>query len=269
MSDKPIHVDQDLIDLLAEDALDSKERAEVLANLDLDPNGWKRCALSLLETQALSRSLKGFQSNTLGVVPSSASNSTLSSNEVTSKNRTIPRRPVKSNVPRLGKRTLGKRALWKSALAGTLAAILLVGVGIGIGQKMPAPNSVVNDLEAPTLPAHPIVHQLAASDPVLLQMLETTRQQVGVSDAQVIAFLSTIENDRSRVYPIIESRSLAKYLNEFTAPKVPIGMARHLAQKGWKVNSQKQFVSVKHPGGKQQTIPVGMLNYQFIGNETF
>ena len=44
--------DSTLIDRLVDGELDNASRAAILAKLDTDPDGWKRCALAFLEAQA-------------------------------------------------------------------------------------------------------------------------------------------------------------------------------------------------------------------------
>jgi hypothetical protein len=50
--DKSERVDQRLLDLLADNELSPAERRELLLRLDTVPDGWRRCALALLEAQS-------------------------------------------------------------------------------------------------------------------------------------------------------------------------------------------------------------------------
>ena len=45
------------LDWLAEGEMNADERQQLLARLDHTPDGWKRCAFALLESQSLGRSL--------------------------------------------------------------------------------------------------------------------------------------------------------------------------------------------------------------------
>jgi hypothetical protein len=48
----PVPVDDRLIDRLVDGELPEIERRDVLRRLDMDPNGWRRCALAFLEGQS-------------------------------------------------------------------------------------------------------------------------------------------------------------------------------------------------------------------------
>jgi hypothetical protein len=51
-------VDDRLIDRLVDGALSSTERRALLARLELEPEGWRRCALAFLESQAWAEALR-------------------------------------------------------------------------------------------------------------------------------------------------------------------------------------------------------------------
>src|SRR5712692_7228638 len=50
-------VDRELLDQLVDGELSDTERQELLARLDAEPDGWRRCALAFLEAQSWRESL--------------------------------------------------------------------------------------------------------------------------------------------------------------------------------------------------------------------
>jgi heme oxygenase len=131
-------------------------------------------------------------------------------------------------------------------------------------------NTVARQSQNPASPNnHPIAKQLAANDRELLHQFERVSKSIGISDGNLIAFLGTRENNESKIYPIIESQQLEHQLIGVSTLKLPRQIEQKLANEGWKINSQKQFVSVPQPNGARKTIPIGMLNCQFVGRETF
>lgn len=52
-----------VLDQLADDELSEDQRRQVLSALDLDPQGWRRCAMAFLEAQAWRRAMTGLASS--------------------------------------------------------------------------------------------------------------------------------------------------------------------------------------------------------------
>ena len=238
-------VAQDLIDLFAEGELESDAHQELFRNLDQDPTGWKRCALALMETQALKRSIRQID------FPGSA--------EKTSP----PLKPISLRPER--KQRLLKTAKWATA------ATLFITIGLMAGRYWPNTSQNLVDSRVQTNAGyqHPLAQELAQKDRALRLQFEKATQAIGISDGRLIAFLGTYHDEKSQVFPIIESEQLAQQLAGVSEPKLPKTVEQELARKGWKVDSQKQFVSIPQRNGDRKTIPIGMLNYQFVGRETF
>ena len=62
-SSAPPTVDDRLLDRLVDDELDGPQRAELLAALDAEAGGWRRCAVAFLEAQAWERALRNTQTD--------------------------------------------------------------------------------------------------------------------------------------------------------------------------------------------------------------
>ncbi len=53
-----MNTDDTRFDLLADDELNEDERRELLATLDDQPEGWRRCALAFLESQCWKKNVR-------------------------------------------------------------------------------------------------------------------------------------------------------------------------------------------------------------------
>lgn len=236
---------QDWIELLSEDELNDQQREILFLNLDQTDHGWKACAMALLESRALGHTLNDLNNDTIQPVNSLKNPPSSESSKIRSK----PATP------------------WFALL---LAASLLLVIGFFAGLRMtPTVPNQVSQLLVPetTNVSHPIWKQLVDEDPALVAQFDWNA--AGIADGRVIAFVGTTEDDRSILYPIIESPELTSQLVEVEPPRLPPKAARDLARQGWRVKSQKQLVAIEQKDGTRTTYPIGMLNYQFIGRETF
>ena len=132
----PPIVDDLMLDRLVDGELDDRRRAALLAGLEVEPNGWRRCALAFLEAQAWQRAL--------------------------------PRPGV--DVRETGINEPGRRAPMRlramTRFTGMAAAILLAfaagfitrsrsgpGAGIAGGDAAPVPPVALAPADAPVIPA--------------------------------------------------------------------------------------------------------------------
>lgn len=240
MNPTPTH-EQDLIELLAEDELNSSERERLFRLLDQSQDGWKRCALALLESRSLGNSIRSLRDDPL-----------------------LERTPP-TQMPGKPLTSVRSSGLFRWTLAAT-ATILLVAIGIAIGRPDP-PHGPTVDVPAPSDTARAFAMQLENKDPKLLSQIRLA--ELGVPEGKLIAFIGTSRENQTRVYPVFESAELEKKLVDFEVPRPPSEFANQLKKTGWRVKAQKQLVSVQAEDGTRRTLPVGKLNYQYIGREVF
>lgn len=126
MKPLPSHNHDDLLlDRLADGELGGDEYRRLLASLDDRPGGWKRCALALLEAQALRKELDGVvpDSNTIGLAAAS---------------QTSRRGRARVNVN-----------LVTLALAVTASFLLAFGLGVWLRGGLPVPRPGVAETVPP------------------------------------------------------------------------------------------------------------------------
>jgi hypothetical protein len=177
-----------LIDRLVDGMLAGPERRAVLARLERDPDGWRRCALAFLEAQAWSEALRPV-AVTAGVP-----------------GRGHPTRESRAeDSPRPG---APRRALRPVAIAAGLLAAFALGWGVRDGRRearlatiepvrdrrvVAAPAPVPEVVTAPrTSPAHPTL----TADPVV-ERLE--RQGYQVERRQRLVSMETTDGRRLAV----------------------------------------------------------------------
>lgn len=238
---------QNQIDLLAERELNDAERDALFKQLDRDPQQWRNCAMALLESVALQKSI---------VAVSDASNIFPTGNETTL--REAAARPMRAKI---------------IGLFSTAAAVLFIA-GIVVGNASQQ-NNQINDSTIATysdmnVASNPLTQKLVDEDPEFFHRLSLAVNSIDVADSTLIAFVGMQnENNRSEVYPVIQSLELQKQIVGMPPPNVPRHVANQLERQGWRVEEKRHFVSLNLPDGKSRIVPVGMLNYHFVGRQTF
>ena len=242
MNEKTIRVHQDEIDLLAEGEIFGAEREQLLKKLDQDPDGWRRCALTLLETRALQSSFDQLA-------------------EERSKKLTVLEKPKPSANEQ-------NRSGWLKIASLATAACLLVAIGISVGRSWTGPT--IAEVRRGVEPAmHPLAEKIRANDPSVIREITMAVNSIGVEDSELIALVGMEQNNRTLVYPVIQSVELQNQIINLAPPELPRVIAKKMQAIGWQVDLRKHFVSFNHPNGKRQTVPIGMLNYQYVGRETY
>lgn len=305
MNEQP-KIDLDQIDLLAENELDLAQRTKLLDQLDHIPGGWKYLALTLLETNSLKRSISAIafesknaqQRNEKTANDDPAELSHLGKNWDSSNAGQHQAAQGKLSVAGARRARVGEGhslAKMATALAGSVLVALGVGISLGvllsgsIGKSggsvantktnSPAqandlnldnqPNSPLNIDNSTQVGSSKLALLMAQKDPATMRQFDVDLKAMGISDIELVAFYGTQENNRPRVYPVFKSDELAAELSNTVAPSVPREMAIKLRRDGWLVRSQKQILSIPSPDGNRKIVPVGMLNYQYIGKTTY
>ncbi len=242
------NISQAELDWLAEGEMESSERDDLFARLDADPAEWKRCALALLERQAISNSLNGY------LPDPQASPSQLDKN-VIAKN---PRGSI-------------SRSSWlrKIGLAVSLAAVMFCA---GFATKAFSPADSASNVEVSEnnsteqLNENRDEQQPGPKNSIAIQVaLESS----GVTDSQILALVSTSIDDQAVFVPVITSETLARQYFELPPPQVPRELTRKMSQSGYRVTPRRQFLSVNQKDGSNTVFPVDVLGYQYVGKSVF
>ena len=252
-----MNIKQEELDWLAEGEMDPGERAALFARLDQSNDGWKRCAIALVEHQLIRSSIKdmvdsGFQSKANGsvAVPDQA-----------------PHAPGKLAVDR---ETKSRKRIY--GLSSVAAAVVLLAisscaaffVGMDRGQQQAFNQSPVGTNEEGSLTTPDI--DVSASPGQFEELVART----GVSDATLIGIVRFQSDDQQEsIVPILSSPSIEQHIEQESVRPISQTVRNELRKEGWLINASRQFVSVQSPFGSHRIFPVDLLNYRFVGKQVF
>ena len=225
-------------DLLADGELPPEEYRNLLASLDDEPGGWRRCALALLEAQAWAMDLGGIEQDVRTIAPAHKNPGS-----------------TRSEIP------------WKGLMLAAAASFLLA-LGLGL---------VIRDWWHPSNPggAGIATHRPDATPADTPDLVE--RQQRTVSHPpmrHVSLVVDDGDSSTSEHYevdlPVTEMNQLDREWMFAPRSVIPPDVIRALRRMGNDVRQQHEFVPVDLRDGRQlvvpveevQIVPVSDLNYQ-------
>ena len=250
-----IRVPQDEIDWLAEGEMGLEEREELFDRLERDPSGWRRCAIALLEHHALRQTLPAARQSV----------------EVES------RLPIDSVINPNSKRYDGSsirgiqaRNRWITSLTWGIATALVFAFGFWIGNAdQPMQQAITYSAGPGRLIENEISMQIAGRDPQTLIRVNNAVNRLGVSDSQLIAVIGIQGESKTEFVPVIQSATLERQLSTVPTPRLPQQYTKQLHQAGWQLNLARQFLSFHLPNGQNEVMPIDLLNYRYVGQQTF
>lgn len=233
LNDHALSENDRLIDRLVDGELTDTERRTVLARLDREPDGWRRCALAFLEAQCW-RQVLGPLAGERGHEPAAP---TL---------QAVP--PVQRGSHRQEK--WRSRAL-RNAMVRVAAVVLAFGLGLivgGAGRPAGTPTEVVPQAARgmartpqPDRPGAP----LARSD-----------------HAEPIAGATS-------EIPLREVSELDKTWLAELPPAMPAYVQRKWEQRGYRVETRRQLVSASLADGRRVAIPVDQVRLHYVGQPVY
>ncbi|MGI9517638.1 MAG: hypothetical protein ACR2NP_11365, partial [Pirellulaceae bacterium] len=245
------------LDWLAEGELEREEQDRLFARLDQETDGWKQCALALLETQAVSRSIREAQ---LSRLPANRNEADLVSPVIAETAHQPKAGQSRHDVPLAGR--------W---LAWATAAAMLFAAGLWLGTQRVQPPVANNDdrVRSAVVVDHQIATAIAEQDTQTLLKVNNAVQRLSVHDSEVIALVGFQQDAELVVLPIIQSALLEHQLTRLPAPSIPQETSQQLRDAGWQVQPAREFVSLHLPNGTNRVMPVNLLNYRYVGRQIF
>lgn len=250
--------DRDL-DRLVDGELDEDRRRELLVQLETQPDGWRRCALRFLESQAFEAAIPAAaaaQGRKATGGPASASEPGTAA---------APSQPLGAGAPPSARpRRRGPRDLrpWLNALA--MAACFLIALNIGLqwrdGQDTAnsAGRSAAQQASNVAPPAAP--DRAVAARGQISPDWQTVTLAVpdGVSGGAAQIQLPCRESDQ------LDEQWL-KSLPGAISPEA----RRALERNGYQVRQYRQLVPLPLEDGRRLVVPVDQVELRFVGNEVY
>ena len=251
-------VDDDTLDCLVDGELDAASYRRVLRSLEQEPGGWKRCALSFLESQAWRAE----------VAP----------DQTPSAKQTTPLKQVTSAA--LGS-SVGTRVGWGLAIAASWLLAFSIGmmsrVGAGPGEtpdvrlagppSVAGPNRVaqsdnVVQQDGDSLPAaegpksRPVVGQLAGNSGSLGSLELRVEDALGWKSERVEVPVYAFDDD-----------GVERLLSEQS--QVPLEFVRAIERSGHRVLRTQHWIPVPLQDGDQVLVPIEQVEIVPVGQRAF
>ena len=253
--------------LLAEGELSPEYRELVFQRLDLDPTGWKRCAMALLHSQALSASLSQLSFDT-----HPAGSEAATTNEPKAKPDLVHPANKEGSFSKADKNTrgawAGKMMPSSPVTVAFLIGFILIGFGGGWFLKPKIENRDSNRVGRIDSNPETTNAQTAEISSEMERQLERLTRSVERNEFELVAFVGIEERGQTQIIPMIRSEKLQKQIVQMPAPPLPSKVNRRLLKSGWQIQANRHFVSVDLPNGKTQMVPISLLTYRFVGKET-
>ena len=233
----------ELIDLLVEGELNSKERTELLLRLDDSTDGWKMCAISFMESLSIKKVVRQTTNGTL----------TPASNDRTNQLATSPLEKTIAPAPSF---KVAKTLAQLAALAAMVALAFFLGTQItGSNSPMVVKDKIddsTNELSSETKLPEANDSQVAAKDEIHLVGHVTMDDSIG---------------NRIRLPILSGPGDRGNWVKEASL-NIPNSHRKQLSRAGWKIEKSQRLVSLNFRG-EELTIPIEQLNYEYVGNPTF
>ena len=243
-------LDDSRFDRLVDGELGEQGRRALLAGLDDEPGGWRRCALAFLESQCWKQSL-----NTMG-----------QSAEESKKHapRAVPAPEL--NLPP------SHRSRWTNPL-GTLlamAACFLVAFYIGSlfhgtdRDRLLTPAGLTGEVATTVGAKQPP----AKSDPSNLALADSVPPKPKGSEPWRMVTVAAPTGSTLKV-PAVERENIDPDWLENLPSAIPEDVMQAMNRTGHQVEQQRELVPVNLEDGRQLVVPVDQVKVRYVGNGTY
>jgi hypothetical protein len=228
-------VSDSLIDRLVDGELDETERQRLLDRLEIEPGGWRRCALAFLEAQEWTRTLSCSSETVASRCQGTVSQSPTEFGET-------------AHVARRRREPAGRRF----QRAARLAAGILLAFASGWMASV-----ATRPLDSPTAPNQGVAVSAAlTTSKAPTAIAQERRGPTGETD---------LERSEASVVPPPDDSSW-----DAEAPLVvsePV--RRELERQGYRVEQRSGLISMELQDGQSLAVPVDEVELHYVGNRTY
>ena len=219
--------DDAMLDRLVDGQLSDEQRHELLASLDDEPGGWRRCALAFLEAQCWKEALGKFVSEE-------------SSLPITAEKSEPLRSPWTGRIATL------------TAMAASFVLAMWIGWRVQNGNIVDPGNGRLGNIAQNAVPPPPSLNQSQPTKPWEVVTVSTSG-----SDGRP----STSFN-----VPARERKAVDKQWLESVPPPIPVEVREALARTGHEVKQHRELVPVPMKDGRKLVMPVDKVDVHYVGN---
>jgi hypothetical protein len=236
---KTINDDQ-RFDRLVDGELSEQERRELLAGLDDEPGGWRRCALAFLESQCWKQAFGMMTQARAPITP-----------------QTKAARP--------------RQARWTGHLGTVLAMAACFLIAFWVGSALHQTGH--GQLSVPSAPSGELAD---AHRSVTLPVTKASdRSLASVAGANpwrmvTVAAPSDVANAGSAIHlPAVERDNIDPEWVRSVPSAIPDNVMRALSRTGHQVEQHRDLFPVPLDDGRQLVVPVDRVNVHYVGNGTY
>jgi hypothetical protein len=230
------NLDEHLFDLLADGELPDEARRELLARLDREADGWRRCALAFLEAQAWRGETRSLVREATAPV---VENPVADNPAENSKQPKVQRSRSGSTWLRLSPGTL-----WAMAASFLIAFLLGIGWRGGWGRTESGAQQETNQM---------------ANEPAKTPDAKVATASVLPEDLKLVVHGGSQETPSNIELPVFEAGNLDPFWLENRPSPMPADVVRELEQLGHQVKQQRRMMRVNLEDGRQMIVPVDQV----------
>jgi len=261
--------DDERFDRLVDGELSPHEYRRMLASLDGEPGGWRRCALAFVEAQALTRELGALRDE---AVSGEAASGEAASGEARAAN----------DARNDARRRAGFSQVNDTTLVLAMAACFAIAFGLGVAARTPwsednRPAKMVAE-DAPAAPSEPSGGESASPPPSRLAGSRTDepRRAPGNAGAEELPTLQPLQNvtlvvggdgtETQRIeLPVVDFGEFGEQYLRQRRSALPPEVREMLRRSGHRLQRTERLVPLEMQDGQQVVVPVEEVEIVPVG----
>ncbi len=233
--DENFHDDDDhRFDLLVDDELTERQRRELVAGLDDEPGGWRRCALAFLEAQSWKKDLAAKKGT--GVF--------------------FRNGPKGGSHKRLPSPFLRRRVLVSAAMVACFFVALVLGLRLQDAWRSPGPRTRATATVPPN-----VVEPEAIEVPAPVSPSDAPSERW-----QIVTVAGPDGTSESIRLPAVERDRIDRQWLDGIPTAIPEDVLQALQRTGHQVRRHRELVPLPMQDGRRLVVPVDQVDVHYVGS---
>jgi hypothetical protein len=240
----------EIFDRLVDGELSESQHRELLASLDQEPDGWRRCALAFLEAQCWKKELGDLR-------------------------QTLPiGSPTTALISQPGKRKSSPFRLPGTLLAMSACFLLALGAGVLWQQSGNRLGGILDGGGANQIAGNvgrqsATVTSTSGAQTAVAQATPQPDNTAGPWQWVRLSPAGSTDSDQTVQLPAIQrDRMDEQWLQSLPSP-IPENVLQALRRNGYAVQTQQELMPMPLTDGRRLVVPVDQVELQYVGNPTY
>lgn len=234
------------LELLVDGELGGEAERRLVRRLEQAPDGWRRCALAFLASQALSKELASLPREDLKVSESAPSDSAAPV-QATLVRAAASQSPRTSRSPR-----------FLSTFAVAASFLVAFGLGLALRGGLPIGEPESMQLAAPTS---------NATSPDALAQADRQPNPAETADSPPDAATAVAQPDEWPTIRLVETSNAERVWADDRESIIPPHIRRALERMGHRIEEHRQMLPIELDDGTQGYIPAERVELHYVGNQ--